>query len=59
MKQLLVWMELGARLLSAGPGKWEDVVRHVRAVVEAQETINRVDRTPTIGGSRPRSRYLS
>jgi hypothetical protein len=38
-----MWMEIGARLLAAGPDKFDEVLRGLQDVVEAQEIIARFD----------------
>ena len=50
------WMELGERLLKAGPDKFYEVLRGLRDVVEAQETIAKFD-WQLLHRGRPRKRY--
>jgi hypothetical protein len=50
------WLELGRRLLAAGPEKFDEVLRGLREVVEAQETIARFD-WQLLHRGRPRKRY--
>lgn len=52
------WLELGDRLLAAGPEKFEEVLRGLQEVVEAQEIIARFDHQLFLRG-RPRKRYLA
>lgn len=52
------WIELGARLGTAGPEKFRDTLARLREVVEAQEIIARHDRQLFFRG-RPRKRYLA
>jgi hypothetical protein len=50
------WAELGARLLAAGPDKFDEVLRGLRDVVEAQEVIKRFD-WQLMHRGRPRKLY--
>lgn len=50
------WAELGERLLEAGPDKFYEVLRGLRDVVEAQETIAKFD-WQLLHRGRPRKRY--
>ena len=52
----LEWLALGERLLAAGPEKFTEVLRSLRDVVEAQETIAKFDWQLLLRG-RPRKRY--
>jgi hypothetical protein len=49
-------LELGERLLAAGPDKFYEVLRGLREVVEAQEIIARFD-WQLMHRGRPRKRY--
>ena len=53
------WVELGMRLRQAGPEKHEQVVRRLRDVVDAQETIASFDWQLVFRSGRPRKRYLA
>jgi hypothetical protein len=50
------WVALAERLLAAGPEKFAEVLRGLRDVVEAQETIARFD-WQLLHRGRPRKRY--
>ena len=50
------WLALGERLLAAGPDKFSEMLRGLRDVVEAQETIQRFD-WQLLHRGRPRKRY--
>lgn len=50
------WLELGRRLMAAGPEKFDEVRRGMRDVVEAQETIAKFD-WQLLHRGRPRKRY--
>ena len=50
------WTALGERLLAAGPDKFAEMLRGLRQVVEAQETIARFD-WQLLHRGRPRKRY--
>jgi hypothetical protein len=50
------WLELGERLVAAGPEKFREVLRGLREVVEAQEIIARYDHQLFLRG-RPRKTY--
>lgn len=58
-EQLAEWIALGDRLKIAGQDKFEDVVGHLRAVVEAQEIIARFDHQLLFRARRPTKRYLA
>jgi hypothetical protein len=49
-------LELGERLLAAGPDKFHEMLRGLRDVVEAQEIIARFD-WQLLHRGRPRKRY--
>jgi hypothetical protein len=50
------WLALGERLLAAGPDKFYEMLRMLREVVEAQETIAKFD-WQLLHRGRPRKRY--
>lgn len=50
------WQALAERLLAAGPDKFHEVMRGLRDVVEAQETIAKFDWQLMLRG-RPRKVY--
>ncbi len=50
------WLELGERLLDAGPEKFYEVLRGLRDVVEAQEVIAKFD-WQLLHRGRPRKVY--
>lgn len=50
------WMDLGRRLRALSPEKFDEVLRGMRDVVEAQEVISRFDRQLFFRG-RPRKLY--
>jgi hypothetical protein len=50
------WSELGARLVKAGPAKYDEVLDAVRKIVDAQETIAEFD-WQLLFGERPSKRY--
>ncbi len=49
-------MDLGERLMAAGPEKFHEMLRGLRDVVEAQETIAKFD-WQLLHRGRPRKRY--
>jgi hypothetical protein len=51
-----MWLELGDRLLAAGPAKFFEVLKGLHDVVEAQEIIQRFDWQILFRG-RPRKVY--
>jgi hypothetical protein len=50
------WLKLGERLLAAGPDKFDEVLRGLRDVVEAQELIASYD-WQLLHRGRPRKVY--
>lgn len=50
------WVSLGERLSAAGPEKFHEMLRGLREVVEAQETIAKFD-WQLLHRGRPRKRY--
>lgn len=45
--------------MAASPGKWDEVMRHVRGIVEGQEVIADADRLLVLRGKRPAKRYTT
>lgn len=59
MKDAMIdWGELGLRLAEASPEKFDEVLRALQQVVEAQETLAKFDWQLPFRG-RPRKRYLA
>jgi hypothetical protein len=50
------WLELGERLMAAGPEKFTEALQAMRDIVEAQEIIARFDWQLMLRG-RPRKQY--
>lgn len=50
------WTELGVRLASAGPEKYEEILDALRKIVDAQEVIAQFD-WQLLFGERPSKRY--
>lgn len=55
--EIAEWLELGMRLRSAGPEKYEQVVESLRRVVDAQEKISDFDWQLMLRRGRPTKRY--
>ena len=39
MERLASWVDLGRRLLRSAPGRWQEVMTYVEAVIEARELV--------------------
>jgi len=50
------WTELGARLLEAGPEKYDEILTALRKIVETQEVLREFD-WQLLFGERPSKRY--
>lgn len=50
------WTDLGARLATAGPEKYDEIISALRKIVEAQEVIAQFD-WQLLFGQRPSKRY--